>query len=104
MDPCEIEKAGGLYAFHMEDGWYVFVSPLAKVIGCTAPYISQLVSRNEELLQGTPPVVKATAKALPAEWERLLRTYAAVQLKLTPGGGTQAKEAATTAESDTVSR
>ena len=92
MDPYEIEKAGGLYAFHMEDGWYVFVSPLANVIKCTAPYISQLVSRNENLLQGARPVVKATAKTLHAEWERLLCTYTAVQLKLTPGGERKRKK------------
>ena len=92
MDPYEIEKAGGLYAFHRDDGWYVFVSPLAKVIGYTDPYISRLVSRNENLLQGTPPVVKATAKALPVEWNRLLSTYAAVQLKLTPGGERKRKK------------
>jgi hypothetical protein len=83
-----LKTAGGLHAFDMEGEWYVFLPALAKVVDTSNGNISVLLNRHESLQPGErePQVLRASKAEMPAEWQRLVKTYAIVKPELASGG------------------
>ena len=88
MSSYDVEPAGGLHAFNMEGEWYVFLPALAKVVNKVNGTISVLLGRHASLQpgEGDPQVILASRTEVPAEWQRLLKTYEIVKVRMTPSG------------------
>ena len=77
MSSYDLETEGGLNAFNMEGEWYVFLPALAKVVNTSNGNISVFLGRHPSLQPGggDPQVILASRTEVPAEWQRLLKTY-----------------------------
>jgi hypothetical protein len=83
-----LETASGLHAFNMEGEYYVFLPALAQVVNTSTGNISVLLGRHPSLKpgEGDPQIVLASNAEMPTEWQRLVKTFQIVKVKLASGG------------------